>query len=549
MYRSQSLLLCCSCIFFLFTGCDSDDTSDDGPVDASVGMDSRISDGPAADGTPADSAVVPGVASTERGKVKGKVGVGYTEFLGIPYAQPPVGALRWRAPLPAKSWTKTLETTKFSPSCPQIPITGLGVPDSYAEDCLTLNVWTPSLAPQKPMPVMVWIHGGGFTVGGSSQTTYNGANIARTGSIVLVSINYRLGPLGFWAHPSLGEGSGNFGVLDQQLALSWVQKNIASFGGDPKQVTIFGESAGSMSVGVHQAAPGSKDLFHRAIMESGGLGDTLISKARAETQGKEFVTKLACDTAKLASEVMTCMRGKKVDDVLKALPLKKGFFFGAGASWGPTIDGKVLPDQPMNQIKAGKGNMVPLIIGSNGDEGTLFLMLAGMMALTTAQYEAAVKVLFLTKSAEVLKEYPASGYSSAALAFADLLGDLAFVCPTRRSARALTAAGKPAYVYHFTVKPSFSLLPWLGAYHSAEIPFVFGNAKFTTDEKMVSDKMMSYWTTFAQSGDPNDPKSSFLWPKYDKTTDPHMELGLKLTTGKKLKTARCDFWDKLGTGI
>ncbi len=494
-----------------------------------------------------DGATAADEVTTDKGKVKGTIKTGYREFLGIPYAKPPLKDLRWKKPAPADAWATVKDATKVGPSCPQVPISGLGVPNNYSEDCLTLNVWAPNPAPAKPAPVMVWIHGGGFTVGGSALATYNGAKIASKTGTVLVSINYRLGPLGFLALPSLGEGSGNFGILDQQAALAWVQKNIAAFGGDPKKVTIFGESAGSVSVGVHQASPGSKGLFHRAVMESGGLGETLTTKAKAETQGKQLVTKLKCDTAK---DLMTCMRGAKADDVIKALPLKKGFFFGAGASWGPVVDGKVLPDQPMKVVKDGKGNKVPLIIGTNKDEGTLFLFLAGLMSMTSAQYTTSVTALFTIKAADVLKEYPVSAYTSASLAFADLLGDLAFVCPTRRTARALTAAGGTAYVYHFTVKPTFSLLPWLGAYHAAEIGFVFGNAtKFSKEEQALSGKMMGFWTTFAQSGDPNDPKSSTLWPKYDKTGDAHQVLGLKLSTGKNLKQKKCDFWDKMATSL
>ena len=527
------------------TGCS--DTTDPG-TDAAVTADT----GPATEaggdtGKTPDASAAANEVTTQKGKVKGTVKTGYREFLGIPYAKPPVGELRWKKPSPAEGWTKTRDATKLGHSCPQIAIVGLGVPSDFAEDCLTLNVWTPYPAPAKAAPVMVWIHGGGFTVGGSAQTTYNGAKMAARAGTVLVSINYRLGPLGFFAHPSLGKDSGNFGVLDQQAALGWVQKNIASFGGDPKNVTIFGESAGSMSVGVHQASPGSAGLFHRAIMESGGLGETLTTKAKAETLGKELVTKLKCATD---ADPIKCLRGKKVDDVINALPLKKGFFFGAGASWGPVIDGKLLPEQPMKTVQDGKGNKVPVLLGTNQDEGTLFLFLAGMMALNSTQYTASVALIFGAKAAEVLKEYPVSAYTSPALAFSDLLGDMAFICPTRRSARAFTSAGQSAFVYHFTVKPTFSLLAWLGAYHSAEIPFIFGTAtKFSKDEEALSGKMMGFWTTFAKSGDPNDPKSSTLWPKYDKTADAHQVLALKLSTGKGLKQKKCNFWDKLATNL
>ena len=522
----------------LTAGC-SDDTTESN-ADAAA-----TTDAGGDTGVKADAATTADEVATDKGKVKGTVKTGYREFLGIPYAKAPKGKLRWKKPEAPDAWSKTRDATKFGARCHQIDLAGAGSTTPMDEDCLFVNVWTPHPLPSKPSQVMVWIHGGGFVIGSADMPTYSGAKLAAKTNTVVVSMNYRLGPLGFLAHSSLGEGAGNFGMLDQQAALRWVQKNIAAFGGDPKNVTIFGESAGSISVGVHQAMGGSKGLFHRAIMQSGGLSETLTSKVKSNAQGQDLAKKLTCDTAK---DVLDCLRGKTADAVLKALPLKTGFFFGTGASWGPTIDGIVLTDQPMKLVRDGKGNKVPLLIGSNADEGTLFLFLAGLMGLTPANYTITLKAIFGAKAADVEKEYPVSAYASAAYALADLLGDLAFVCTARRSARAVVASGQAAYVYHFTVEPSFSLLKWLKAYHSAEIPFVFGSAQsLTKDEETLSLRMMGFWSSFAQIGTPNHPKTND-WPKYDKAGDEHMVLGLKLSTGKNLKQKKCDFWDKLGTG-
>ncbi len=523
----------------LVTGC-SDDTTES-KTDSGVSTDAGGDSGVKADASTAADEVI-----TDKGKIKGSVKTGYREFLGIPYARAPKGKLRWTKPEPPDAWTKTLVTTKFGNQCPQIALVGAGSGSPMDEDCLFVNVWTPHPALTKAAPVMVWIHGGAFVTGSADLATYNGAKIAAKTNTVVVSLNYRLGPLGFLAHPSLGEGAGNFGMLDQQAALRWVQKNIAAFGGDPKNVTIFGESAGSVSVGAHQAMAGSKGLFHKAIMQSGGLSQTLNARAKAETQGKELAKKLACDTAK---DVLTCMRGKSADAVKKALPMKSGFFFGAGATWGPVIDGKVLTGQPLKLVKDGKGNKVPLLIGSNADEGTLFLFLAGLMAMTPAAYTTSLKAAFGAKAADVEKEYPVSAYASAAYAFADVLGDLAFVCPSRATARAVSATGQDAYLYHFTVEPSFSLLKWLKAYHSAEIQFIFESAtSFTKAEQTLSSRMMGYWSSFARGGTPNGPKSND-WPKFNKAGDEHMVLGLTPGKSKNLKQKKCDFWDKLGAGL
>ena len=495
----------------------------------------KIGDGPAAGN----------MVTTQQGNVLGNLASGFRSFLGIPYAAPPTGKLRWEPPQAATAWTEARDATKYGFTCPQIPLVGMTPATKQNEDCLTLNVWTPWPLPASKAPVMVWIHGGGFTMGGSATATYNGAKIAQKSKTVLVSLNYRLGPLGFLAHSAIKPGSANFGILDQQAALRWVKQNIAAFGGDPNNVTIFGESAGGMSVGAHLASPASKGLFHRAAIQSGGVGETLDTLTAAQAQGTKLVQKLGCDAAQ---NTLDCIRGKKADDVIKALPLKAGFFFGTGASWGPLVDGVVLPKQPMTLVKDGKWNKVPLLLGTNKDEGTLFIFLGQLAAMTKVQYSAWVTSFFGAQATKVLAEYPVTGYAKPSDAMSALLADLAFHCTARRAARNIAAAGQPVYRYHFTVTPSGSLLAFLGAFHSAEIPFIFDTSlKVSTAEAALTQQMMGFWTRFAAKGDPNEAGKS-TWPSYDKAKDQHLELGLKLTTGSGLRKKKCDFWDALIAG-
>jgi len=545
MHRPTALTWATICLISLFLACSDDGgTGKDGGGPKEAG-----GDGPLADSLAKDSASIPGLVTTTSGPVQGTVNTKSVVFLGIPYASAPTGAKRWKAPQPPAPWGKPLDVKKFGASCPQFKSTFSTMPDNYSEDCLFLNVWTPFPMPKTPAPVMVWIHGGAFIQGGSATPTYSGQVIAEQTGTVLVSINYRLGPLGFLAHSAVEGGLTNAGLLDQQAALRWVQGNIKAFGGDPNKVTIFGESAGSVSVCTHLASTGSKGLFHRAIMESGGCSTTLPTSAEALKQGQDLAQALKCDVVK---DPAACLRAAKADDLLKALPLKSGVFFGTGASWSPVIDNKVLTKQPMTQVLSGTFNKVPLLLGSNKDEGSLFMMLGKMLTITDAQYATLVNTSFTTNAAKVLAQYPLSQYTGTALfsrgarAFSDILTDLAFICPTRWSAQGVDAAGAAGgavYQYHFTVSPSFAgVLSFLGSYHAAEIPFVFNTTnKFNAKEKALAQTMMNYWTSFAKDGVPTSP-GAMAWPKYSVATDQHLELTLILKTGSALKKSKCAFW-------
>ena len=490
--------------------------------------------------------VDPALVTTGAGQVKGTLHTRSRAFLGIPYAAPVVGSRRWTPPTPPTPWTSALDATKAGYVCPQIGLGLTPVKGDVNEDCLTINVYTPLPAPTGA-PVMLWIHGGGNVSGSSTEPTYNGKAMAEKMGVVLVTFNYRLGALGFLAHPSLKTGSGNFGIQDQQAALKWVNDNIAAFGGDPKNVTLFGQSAGSIDVCAHLTAPGSAGLFHRAIMQSGACSTSALTRAQAETQGKKLAKALKCDTA---SDVAACLRKLTPDQLNKALAMKKGLIMGEGASWGPMVDGQVLPEMPMKRLESGTFNKVPVMAGFTKDEGSIFLFSAGMFVMTATEYDTLITEIFgAILGAKVKKEYPLSGYTEVTDAAKDIIGDAGFICPLRRVARALAAAGQKTWLYRFSRIPSYMNHPFLGAYHGADLGFVFNNAStsgFTAEEAKLSESMLGYWTRFARGADPNG-GSATAWPAYDKAGDKHLQLDLTIEAAQGFKQKKCDFWD--GTGF
>jgi para-nitrobenzyl esterase len=557
------LVLCAVCI----AGCgDPTPSLGDGPRADAVRPDSLTSDRARPDQARRDAALdgatdrgVSGSVMTSSGPVVGMAGSTCAAFLGVPYAAPPVGAFRFAAPTSHPGWSTPLVATKLGPACPQLasamsallPSGNLGS-FTTSEDCLTLNIWTPWPIPSSPTaPVMVWVHGGGFSSGGSSLPAIapSGAALCEAHQAVVVSINYRLGPLGFLAHPILGAASGNYGIQDQQAALKWVQKNIAAFGGDAKRVTLLGESAGAHSVCVHLVSAGSQGLFHRAVMESGAcpqafpINSVVQKRADAEAQAGSLAQAAGCATA---ADVPTCLRGKSVTDLLQALPLKEDYLAttGGAVTWGPNIDGTTLTDQPLALVKKGSVNKVPVLIGTNADEGSVIVAVAKQTQITAAQYQGVVTQMFSIVSPLVLLSHPASAYSSPAHALSALMGDLAFVCPVRRTARALVAAGVDTYLYQFTVKPSYSTDPFLGVYHSAEVPFVFNvpppPLTFTAQESTLAKAMGVYWSDFARDGKPGG-----VWPAYSATADTHLSLAPTIATAQGLRKAQCDALDLL----
>ncbi|KYG02350.1 hypothetical protein BE18_02715, partial [Sorangium cellulosum] len=489
---------------------------------------------------------------TEAGPVEGAV-VGATRtFLGIPYAAPPVGELRWKSPAPHEPWTEPRKALEVGIPCSQLNLLTPGYNESSGEDCLTLNVWTPERPASSSLPVLVWIHGGGFEMGSSAEADYDGRLLSETTGSVVVTLNYRLGPLGFLALPELKSedpdhpSTGAYGLEDQRAALEWVKANIGAFGGDPGKVTLFGESAGGISVCMHLVSPPSKGLFQRAIIESGPC-DSAADEATATAQGQELVEALGCADA---PSVLECLRGKPAEEVMSALPPGEAFLVGAGPTWFPVIDGWNLPDLPGKLLEAGSFEKMPTILGSNGDEGSLFVTLWGETATVAdeADFVTFADGLAPGHGEEVVANYPSDTYGSAQAAATAALGDSMFVCPTRRAARAIASGGAATYLYHFTHAPESSLLGDLGAFHSAEIRYVFGNPgllvsePLTEDELELSQAIMGYWSRHAETGDPNG-EDAAEWPRYDAETDENIVLDMTLSQEAGLKKDLCDMWD------
>ena len=494
------------------------------------------------------------VVETDKGKVEGTVLGATRAFLGIPFAAPPTGDLRWKPPIPHEAWSETLMAKKKGRACAQgNPLTGK-LDTSSGEDCLFLNVWVPSEPKSDKLPVLVWIHGGAFVFGSGSDAAYDGQAFSEATGTVVVTVNYRLGPTGFLALPELKAEdpahavAGNYGIQDQRLALEWVKTNIGAFGGDAGNVTIFGESAGGISACVHLVSPTSEGLFHRAILQSGPC-NTIDTEAQATAQGATFVENLGCSGAE---DVLACLRAKPIEDLMSALPASNDFL-GGDVSWFPIVDGLDIPDAPEKLLAEGSFAKVPVILGSNADEATLFFALASTTIADEAQLAALAEQLVPGKGAEVVAMYPTADYGSAQAAAAAAVGDAGFVCPTRRAARMLSAGGAKAFLYHFTHDPGPSLLGDLGAFHSAEIKFVLGNpgqllpGALEGEELAMSQALMGYWSRLAEKGDPNG-AGAFEWPEYTEAADENIVLDLTFSKQAGLKKTQCDFWDGVVLG-
>ena len=451
--------------------------------------------------------------ATDRGKVQGKLSSDgqVRAFLGIPFAAPPVGKLRWQPPQPAARWRNVRQATAFGSRCMQPNIyDDMVFRDSgISEDCLTLNVWAPATAARSRLPVMVWIYGGGYIAGGTSEPRQDGEHLARRG-VVVVSMNYRLNIFGFFAHPELAAESpqhaaGNYGLLDQTAALRWVARNIAAFGGDSGNVTIFGESAGSMSVSAQMASPLAQGLFARAIGESGSAfrGPTQ-PLAEAEEHAVEFARSAFRNTR------LSALRAAKAATLLEAT--RKACEAGDCELLSPNVDGYFLP-QPVPQIyAAGKQAHIPLLAGWNRDEGTSQIVEAPEKMPTMAALRAMAAQRFGARADEFLKVYSASNDEQALRVAEDFAGDTFIAYSTWAWMEAHLESGKsPVYRYSFDLaSPGDPHHPAsIGAFHSDEIEYVFGNldsrsgAVWRPEDNALSDLMQAYWVNFAATGNPN----------------------------------------------
>ena len=446
-------------------------------------------------------------------------------FKGIPFAAAPIGALRWQAPRPAAPWEGTRDATRFGPACLQGSIFGDIAFTDTSEDCLSLNIWTFTTADQR-LPVMVWIHGGGFQAGAGAEPRHDGEAFARKG-VVLVTFNYRLGVFGFLAHPDLTKesghsASGNYGLLDQIAALRWVQANIAAFGGDPGNVTIFGESAGSLSVSALMASPLARGLFHKAIGESGAFfprsGLAPGSLASTEERGAKFAEALGVPS-------LAALRAVSGEAVLQAALKTQPWF-------SPNLDGYVLPEEVHTVFAAGRQSRVPLLAGWNADEIRAGVVL-GKQKPTAQSFAEETRKRFGDQADAILKVYPAATDAEALESAAALTSDLFMGYSTWKWIEVHARTGQaPVYRYSFDrkipVAPDAKIngMPAtsrdIGARHAGEIEYVFGaldsvkNVPWEPSDRKLSDAMTTYWANFARTGDPNGSGSTLpKWPRYD----------------------------------
>ena len=490
---------------------------------------------------------------TDKGWVLGSTtSSGMRTFFGIPFARPPTGDLRFHAPEPPEPWGFRLAWSDLSP-CPQLGI----VTD---ENCLGLDVYAPPAAESRHLPVMVWFCGGGYVFGWSSM--YDPAPLVATGKVIVVTVNYRVGPFGFLALPGLesesptGQATGDYGLMDQQAGLRWVQRNIAAFGGDPHNVTIFGESAGGNSVCAQVASPLAAGLFGHAISESGFCGASPTLEVDSEqaliASSEAFAARVGCpDVATMVS----CLRALPASKLESDSSASSGLT--AAGVWEPDVDGYVLPRSLQDAWSSGQFNRVPMIIGTNLNEARLFVFLdelPQLSALTPDQYTSWVDQLFGAQAPAVLDEYPVSAYGAADLAEAQAFTDAGFACPASYEAEHSTAHGQPLWQYEFAdVNPPFADLdPFMnmGDFHASELFYLFDllglPAPLRPPQQTLSAQMINAWTTFAATGQPG-PIGSTPWPAF---TDASPQTMVLTSLGSHViddfsTEHKCAFWQTI----
>lgn len=521
------------------------------------------------------------VISTSDGKIQGKLlsvlGSDVRAFLGIPFGKPPVGKLRFRAPEPVEKWDGVKDATNFPNSCYQMPDTAFpgfkGVemwnPNTpLSEDCLYLNVWSPRFNKTQPAPlapVLVWIHGGGFISGTSSLDIYDGRFLSKSESVVVVSMNYRLGAFGFLSLPDNTNIQGNAGLLDQRLALKWVANNIAAFGGDPSKVTLFGESAGSASVGFQLLSPGSQDLFQRAVMQSGSPNAYWATISQTEAWDRSLMlAKLVDCPSSPAARLEACLQqadpqkvSNKQFDVLTQLSL-------LSLPFTPHVDGNFLPDDVDVLLSTGNFAKKDVMFGLNKDEGTYFVVYAvpgfnitGQSLITRNEFLAGVTLAMDTAS-DVTRDAAIFHYTDWTDednrvknrdSLCSLVGDQMFICPVLDFAHRLSQHGCKPFVYLFDHHSSINPWPeWMGVMHGYEIEFVFGmplNASlgYTKEEVNMTKKFMKHWANFARTGNPG--LEGAKWPVFTVQEQKYVTLNYKHPEEKTMMKAKeCQLWSK-----
>jgi para-nitrobenzyl esterase len=468
-------------------------------------------------------------AVTESGAIFGVREGGLSIYKSVPFASPPVADLRWRLPQPVAPWTNTRKADAFAPACMQTGVSMPGeAPPAVSEDCLYLNIWTPAKKAQEQLPVIVWIYGGGYINGSASMPLYWGDLLAHKG-VIVVTIAYRLGPLGFLAHPELTResphhSSGNYGLMDQIAALEWIQRNIAAFGGDPKNVTIAGQSSGSISVSILMASPLAKGLFQRAIGESGGLFEPIqlapkYLLANAEIEGEKYAASLGATSLQQ----------------LRRLPAAR-LTGNAEGIVHPVIESYVLPVLPYEAFTSGRQNDVPLLIGSNAEEARSLTDVTHVKAST---FESDLEHSFGQLPPPLVAAYPHTTDEEARQARLDLERDLRFGWDMWTWARLQAGTGKNGvYYYSFRQRPPFpvgSVYEGWGASHFAELWYVFDHLdqepwRWGMTDRKVAEETSSYWVNFARSGNPNGPGLP-LWPAFTNAENKVLYLGDPIAAG------------------
>jgi len=506
-------------------------------MDASVSDSGSASD--SGESTPSGQTV-----ETQAGPIQGESIIDLVIFRGIPYAAAPVGALRFKPPAPVQAWQEVKDTTEFGPACPQ-PVTAFGNPGTTSEDCLSLNVW--SHADKKRRPVMVWIHGGGYSIGSSNQALYEGSQLARLGDVLVVSLNYRLGALGFLATEDLiaespDNTAGNYGLKDQVAALQWVKDNIERFGGDSHRVTVFGESAGAMSICALLAAPTAQGLFHRAILQSAGgcygltglRNPSPFGDRSAIDLGAAIVSATSC---KNETDKLTCLRTLTADEIVTADNTQQSLLFGL-AETAPNKDGVFITSDAYDLYANGVGPNIEIIAGANADEMALFF---ASLPLNKLGFETYVRQTFPQQANALFQMYPVPTDAEAWGQYVALWSDIAFICPALAFTKIVANQGISSYAYHFTHKSVAPNLAPLGAFHSLELAYIFHNhAAFgilpTSDDLKVGNDLIQAWSSFAITGVPMTPTA---WPVYSASAPAFANFEAEFSISKQLRNGRC----------
>ncbi len=469
--------------------------------------------------------LVNGVVKTDTGYISGLQQDELRVFLGIPFAAPPTGELRWKPPAPVQPWEGVLETKQFSPACPQPPAAaGQGISPEMSEDCLYLNVWTPAKSVDGKLPVMLFFYGGAFGKIAGSMPLYNGTALAEQG-VIVVTTNYRVGALGFLAHPQLTDessdnSSGNYGLLDQIAAMEWVQENIEAFGGDPSRVTIFGQSAGGESVLIHLITPQSRGLYQQAIVQSGTLWthgpiiDSVSTKAEAEQYGETYAQNLGYS----GPDAISQMRELSYQEIVNTTPWPESpFEMMNSRHFEPTIDGWLIPDSPDKLFSLHHQNPVPLIIGYNADDG---ITTAADANMTVLEYRTYIQDRFGNDADAVLAQYPASSAEEVQVQLDQIMTDYEFKDVAKFVAGSMAEVNENTYLYRYSY-----VLPGqpYGAFHGSEAFLLFKVPTIESDPA-VGDNLIDLWTRFAKTGDPNG-GMNVIWPQYTRDGGQYLDIG------------------------